>query len=68
MKKLVAASVLAAAALIGTLATPVGAATPCSDLFCYQYGPSSGTVWTNLGPLSVTVQSPVWAIVPRLAP
>ena len=68
MKKLAAAVVLAAAALIGTTATPAGAATTCSSLFCYQFGPSSGTVWTNLGPLSgsVTVQSPVWAIVPNL--
>jgi hypothetical protein len=68
MRKLAAAVVLATVPLLGTLATPAGAATTCSQVLCYQYGPSSGTVWTNLGPLSgsVTVQSPVWAILPPL--
>jgi uncharacterized membrane protein YdjX (TVP38/TMEM64 family) len=66
MRKLAAAVVFAATALIGTLATPAGAATTCSSLLCYRYGPTSGTVWTNIGSLSgsVTLQSPLWAIVP----
>jgi hypothetical protein len=69
MKKLAVAVVLAAAASMGTLATPAGAATTCSYLFCYQHGSTSGTVWTNIGPLSgsVTLQSPIWAIVPPSA-
>lgn len=67
MKRLAAAVALTAAALIGMLDTPAGAAPTCSTLLCYQYTPSAGTVWTNLGPISgsLTVQSPVWAIVPR---
>jgi hypothetical protein len=69
MRNLAAAVVLAAAALVGTLAAPAGAATTCSSLFCYQHGSTSGTVWTNIGPLSgsVTLQSPIWAIVPPSA-
>ena len=65
-KRLAAATVLAAAAWMGALATPAGAASSCSLLFCYQYNSTSGTVWTNVGPLagSVTVQSPVWAVLP----
>jgi hypothetical protein len=70
MKKLAFSVVLAAAALMGTLAVPAGAATTCSYLFCYQYGSTSGTVWTNIGPLSgsLTLQSPIWAVVPPSAP
>jgi hypothetical protein len=65
MRSVAAAVVLAAAALGGTLAAPAGAATTCSPLFCYQHGSTSGTVWTNIGPLSgsVTLQSPLWAIL-----
>jgi hypothetical protein len=65
MKKLAFSVLFAAAALMGTLAMPAGAATTCSSLFCYQYGSTSGTVWTNIGPLSgsVTLQSPLWAIL-----
>ena len=68
MKKLVVGALVTVAVLGGTLAAPAAAAPQCSTLFCYQYGTSSGTVWTNVGPLgaSVTVQAPVWAIVPRL--
>ena len=44
MKKLAIAMLIVAAASIGTPATPAAGATACSDLFCCQYGPSSGTV------------------------
>jgi hypothetical protein len=69
VKKLAAATALAAAVSVGMMAAPSGAATPCSQLFCYQFGVNSATVWTNLGPLggSVTVQAPVSGILP-LAP
>lgn len=65
--KLAVGLALAAATSAGALATPaVAATTTCSYLFCFQAGSTSGTVWTDVGPLqtTVTVQSPVWAIVP----
>ena len=65
-KRLATVTVLAAAVWVGALATPATAATTCSTLFCYQYGTNSVTTWTNIGPLggSITVQSPVWGILP----
>lgn len=66
MRRLAGATVLAAAASVGALATPAAAATTCSSLFCFQYGPTSATAWTNLGPVSgsVTIQLPQLAIAP----
>jgi hypothetical protein len=58
-------TLLAAGVWLGALATPASAATTsCSTIFCYQYGGGSVTTWTNIGPLSVTLQAPVWTILP----
>lgn len=66
MKRLAVGAALVVAASFGTLAAPASAAPACSSLFCFSYGPSSATVWTNIGLVSgtVTVQSPVLGLVP----
>jgi hypothetical protein len=61
-RRLATVTVLAAAVWVGASAAPAAAATNCSTLFCYSTNPLS--TWTNIGPLSVTVQAPVWTILP----